>query len=119
MKMSINLPAGAVASLKGMGEWLAEYGEAIYGTRICAPYKKDGIGFTQKDGKVYAIQTFLSETEPVEDEVWIPYAGEFREVTALGDDKVQSFAGEEGGCRVILERREHDKAPIARVFCLK
>ncbi len=113
------IPAGAVASLKGMGEWLAEYGEAIYGTRICAPYKKDGIGFTQKDGKVYAIQTFLSETEPVEDEVWIPYAGEFREVTALGDDKVQSFAGEEGGCRVILEHREHDKAPIARVFCLK
>ncbi len=113
------IPAGAVKSLKGMGEWLREYGEAIYGTRVCAPYKKDGIGFTQKDGSVYAIQTFERETDRAEDTVWIPYIGDFSEITAMGDEKVVSFAKEEGGCRVVLEARERKTAPIARVFCLK
>lgn len=51
------LPAGAVESLKGMGRWLKIYGDAIYGTRVCAPYKKGNIAFTQKDGKVYALGT--------------------------------------------------------------
>lgn len=113
------IPAGAVKSLKGMGEWLREYGDAIYGTRVCAPYKKDGIGFTQKDGTVYAIQTFERETDRAEDTVWIPYIGDFSEITAMGDEKVTAFTKEEGGCRVVLEARERKATPIARVFCLK
>ncbi len=112
------IPAGAVTALKGMGQWLGQFGEAIYGTRVCAPYKKDGIGFTQKDGKVYAIQTFRNEEDPVEDTVWIPYEGDFQKVTALGEDKVLSFSREKGGCRVVLEQREYDRAPVGRVFCL-
>ena len=112
------IPAGAVTALKGMGQWLGQFGEAIYGTRVCAPYKKDGIGFTQKDGKVYAIQTFRNEEDPVEDTVWIPYEGDFQKVTALGEDKVLSFSREKGGCRVVLEQREYDRAPVGRVYCL-
>lgn len=43
--------------LEQIGTWLKVYGEAIYATRICAPYKTDRIDYTQsKDGKVaYAI----------------------------------------------------------------
>ena len=113
------LPEGAVRTLKGMGEWLGRYGEAIYGTRVCAPYKKDGIGFTQKDGTVYAIQGFESEDGPVEDKVWIPYTGEFREVTAMGDERVVSVERETDGFYVTLEQSGDRKAPIARVFCLR
>lgn len=113
------LPEGAVRTLKGMGEWLGRYGEAIYGTRVCAPYKKDGIGFTQKDGTVYAIQGFESEDGPVEDKVWIPYTGEFREVTAMGDERVVSVERQADGFYVTLERSGDGKAPIARVFCLR
>ena len=101
-----------------MGAWLSEYGEAIYGTRVCAPYKKEGIGFTQKKGKVYAIQTFPDENAVVEDSVWIPYEKEFQKVTAMAGEKVVSFVKEEGGVRVELEHVTHDKAPIARVFIL-
>ena len=112
------IPAGAVRTLKEMGAWLSEYGEAIYGTRVCAPYKKEGIGFTQKKGKVYAIQTFPDENAVVEDSVWIPYEKEFQKVTAMAGEKVVSFVKEEGGVRVELEHVTHDKAPIARVFIL-
>jgi len=40
-----------------IGAWLAANGEAIYGTRVCAPYKTDDVDYTQsKDGRaVYAI----------------------------------------------------------------
>lgn len=113
------IPAGAVKTLKGMGEWLSVYGDAIYGTRVCAPYKKDGIGFTKKADTVYAIQTFDSEASIVPDTVWIPYEGEVREITVLGEEKVEAFFREEGGLRVKLAGRNNQTAPIARVFCLK
>lgn len=113
------IPAGAVKSLKGMGEWLGVYGEAIFGTRVCAPYKKDGIGFTRKDGTVYAIQTFPQETDPVENTVWIPYTGDVDEITALGDERVVSFVRQQDGYRVTLENKAYGTAPIGRVFCLR
>lgn len=113
------LPEGAIRTLKGMGEWLSRYGEAIYGTRVCAPYKKDGIGFTRKDGTVYAIQSFEREDMAVEDRVWIPYTGQFREVAAMGDEKVISVERQADGCYVTLEHRERGNAPLARVFCLR
>lgn len=113
------IPAGAVKSLKGIGVWLREYGEAVYGTRACAPYKKDGIGFTKKNDTVYAIQTFPNAEDPVENTVRIPYAEEIREITAMGDVEVKGFTREENGYVVTLGEREYETAPIARVFCLK
>ena len=40
-----------------IGKWLKRYGEAIYGTRILAPFKTEDVDYTQsKDGKTaYAI----------------------------------------------------------------
>ena len=113
------LPEGAIRTLKGMGAWLGVYGEAIYGTRVCAPYKKGNIGFTQKNGTVYAIETFAKETDPAENTVWIPYEGEVHEITAMGGEKVISFTEETGGYRVTLEDQEYESVPVARVFCLK
>ncbi len=113
------IPAGAIKSLKGIGAWMKEYGDAIYGTRACAPYKKDGIGFTKKKDTVYAIQTFARETDPVSSMVWIPYEGEVNEIIAMGDAEVESFVKEADGYRVLLKEKVYDKAPIARVFCLK
>ena len=59
----VNLgPQGAIPEvqrdrLRQIGAWLKRNGEAIYGTRICAPYRTDAIDYTQsKDGRfAYAI----------------------------------------------------------------
>ena len=47
------LPAPAVRSLRDMGAWLNIYGDGIYGTRICAPYFKDNLFYTQKENRRY------------------------------------------------------------------
>ena len=51
------LPAIQKERLLQIGEWLKTYGEAIFATRICAPFKTDKIDYTQaKDGRTtYAI----------------------------------------------------------------
>ncbi len=70
------LPMDGITSLKGLGAWLQVNGEAIYGTRVCKPYKKDGIAFTKKEDTVYAIQVFNNVLDQVPTEVWIPYEGD-------------------------------------------
>ena len=70
------LPRGAVKSLLGMGEWLEANGEAIYGTRVCAPYKKDNIAFTRKGSCIYALEMFEEEESEVPESVLIPLVKE-------------------------------------------
>ena len=113
------LPKGAVDCLLGMGKWLDVYGEAIYGTRVCAPYKKDGIGFTTKNGVVYAIETFASETQEVPSKVWIPYEGKVTKISDMADGRVLSFEVKDGGYLVDAGEWAEEKAPIGCVFCLE
>lgn len=112
------LPRGAVQTLLGMGEWLQVFGEAIYGTRVVAPYKKDGIGFTKKGDTVYAIQVFEKEDAPVLEQVWIPYEGHITKITLLDSGMELDFDRKEKGYQVNLPAYKEVKTPIARVFCL-
>lgn len=113
------LPQGAIKSLKGLGSWLKVYGDAIYGTRVCSPYKKDGIAFTQKDGTVYAIQVFNNEADVVSSEVWIPYEGKVSEINMLDNKKAVAFEKKDNGYLLRVPVTAVEAAPIARVFCLK
>ncbi len=46
------LPRPALERMAELGQWLRRHGEAIYATRVRAPYKRDKWAFTQsKDGK--------------------------------------------------------------------
>jgi alpha-L-fucosidase len=52
------LPRGAVRCMTELGAWLRQYGEAIYGTRPCAPYFTDNCAFTSKGDSVYCIRLY-------------------------------------------------------------
>jgi len=110
------LPEGALRTMKGMGEWLSIYGEAIYGTRVCAPYKKDGIAFTRKDDSVYAFKMYHSEDEEVKTEIVIPYEGEIKEIYLVGTNEKVEFLGKSGAYIVKLPEHKYDIAPIGHVF---
>lgn len=112
------LPAGALNTMKGMGEWLNKYGEAVYGTRPCAPYKKDSFAFTQKGNKVYALRMFEGENEKMPEELVIPYTDGFSKVTLLNVGEITTEKVE-NGIAVTLHNPDSQNAPIALVFAIE
>ncbi len=113
------LPKGAVAALKGMGAWLKVFGDAIYGTRVCSPYKKANIAFTKKRENVYALELFEKEETTVPSEVWLPYEGNVKKVTMLDTGETVSFSCCTGGIMVKAPCYDKAAAPIARVYKLE
>ncbi len=113
------LPEGAIRSLKGMGQWLDVYGDAIYGTRVCAPYKKDRFAFTKKENIVYAIETFEEEGMLAEEIVHVPYQGDVKRITRLDTKEEVCFEKTEEGYRIEIPNFVPGETPIARVFCME
>lgn len=116
--------AGWVCASNGqdirLGEWLKVYGEAIYGTRVCAPYQSGNISFTRKGDAVYAIRLFPVAQESVDSKLFIPYAGRVSKVTMLDSGEDVSFVPGEGGITVTVPAgRRGGSAPIALVFKLQ
>lgn len=97
------LPAEAVSRMKGIGEWLAVNGEAIYGTRAVAPYKDGRVVFTKKGGTIHAICLAESET------AGMPHRVEFgalkpapgSKVHLLGVKEPMAWRSDEAGRTVI------------------
>ncbi len=114
------IPVDAMDSLRGLGEWLKVYGEAIYGTRVCAPYQSGNISFTRKGDAVYAIRLFPVAQESVDSKLFIPYAGKVSKVTMLDSGEDVSFVPGESGITVTVPAgRSGGSAPIALVFKLQ
>ena len=114
------LPQGALKTMEGMGKWLSQYGEAIYGTRVCAPYKVDNVCFTQKkgDGAVYAIKQYREEKSVPETDIFIPKCEkeDVKEIYDLYTGGSVSFKKTEDGYLIHLSDVEEDA--IAQVFKL-
>ncbi len=95
------LPRPAVEQLQPLGRWMKRYGEAVYGTRICAPYKTEQAAFVQKNRTIY---TFV-----------MAKGGAFPEAAILPCAGIQSVTAVHGGGAVPFEtagdgiqiRREH------------
>ena len=104
------IPVEAWESLRGLGAWMQTYGEAIYGTRICAPYQSGNLAFTQKGDTVYAIRLYPEEGEAVEEELLIPYQEKIRGISMVDTKKAVEWQITEEGIRVVIpkEYREGD-----------
>lgn len=122
------LPEGAIRTMKEMGPWLQVNGDCIYGTRVCAPYKKDNVAFTQKkDGSaVYAIRVYPDAQEQVEGRIFIPYTEPVSSASLLGEEQTAvALEKAENGYFVTLPQSllvkyaEMNEAPIALAFQLK
>ena len=58
------LPAGAIATLQGLGRWLAANGEAIFATRPRAPWRRGSWAFTGRGGTFYALRLYGEGESP-------------------------------------------------------
>jgi alpha-L-fucosidase len=110
------LPSGAIQSLRGLGEWLKVYGEAIYGSRACAPYRIGNFRFTKKGKKVYIIYVYpvgaslLASLE-------IPWAGPAESLCMLDTGKTIPFERSGDVLKVTLPVCSGE-IPLAQVVAL-
>lgn len=108
------LPRLAIDRMQGLGKWLDINGDAIYGTRVCAPYRQNNFAFTQKDGNIYAIR-LLDENETVDSKIIIPLDVKASTITLLEDNSNVEFSQVDGGISVTVNN-SFDETPIALIF---
>lgn len=111
------LPQAAVLRMKEIGEWLKEYGEAVYGTRACAPYRKDRCAFTCKGDKVYCFYVYEKDDEAVSENIKIPYTEAISSIALMSSEENLPYENLADGIRVKLPKAVlTQKTPIAHVF---
>lgn len=111
------IPVEAWESLRGLGAWMQTYGEAIYGTRICAPYQSGNLAFTQKGDVVYVIRLYPEEREAVEEKLLIPYQGKIRGISMVDTKKEDEWKMTEEGIQVVIPQEYREgETPIAIVW---
>lgn len=114
------LPKGAVKSIKELGVWMKAYGEAVYGTRICAPYYTSSFAFTTKNDTVYCTYLYPSAATPVLEQVAIPYSEPITGIELIGFEGQLEYSHTEEGITVLLPTAEvNGEAPIAHVFRIR
>lgn len=114
------LPAGAVKSIKELGAWMNVYGEAVYGTRICAPYFTGSCAFTSNKDVVYCTYLYPNLETAVDEVVHIPYVEPVVSIELVGIECQLEFVCTKEGIAVTLPASEVNReAPIAHVFRLR
>ena len=86
------LPEEAVDRLKGMGEWLATYGETVYGTRAGDFHSQTWGTSTRKGNKLFV--HVLSAEAPV---IYLPTKAEIVSAKVFGDGKKLKFRKMDAG----------------------
>ena len=109
------LPEPGMRAALGMGEWLKQNGEAIYGTRICAPYRQERFGFTRRGGERYAIYC-LPEGECLPQTLLVPMRASG--VRLVADGRPLACEAADGGTRVFLPADVAGSAPLALALCM-
>ncbi|MBM7566040.1 alpha-L-fucosidase [Paenibacillus sacheonensis] len=111
------LPKGALRSMKELGAWMKAYGEAVYGTRICAPYFTSGCAFTRKGDIVYCTYLYASEDAQVSEFLTVPYTEAASSVELVGTDEAVSYTQDGSGLTLRLPASQlSGGTPIAHVF---
>jgi len=111
------LPPEALRELSGLGRWLKQNGDAIYGTRPWDIACRDGFYFTRKGSTLYALSP-LEADESLRDAVTIPTAVPVRTVSLLETGENLSFRQNENSVTVTLPRPIRGEDTPAVVFSL-
>lgn len=105
------MPTEGIAIMNGIGRWMKQYGEAIYKTRICAPYKQGDVAFTQNETNIFAF--VLTDGDRAYDEVLIPYQQKVSQIELMNTGKKIRFEQTAEGIKAEIDTIKDE---IALVF---
>lgn len=114
------LPEGAMRSMKGLGDWLKEAGEAVYATRAAAPYQTGAwaggegvnLGYTSSNGQLHVLMP-LEDGEALPARVLIPWAGSAKAVRWTATGQPLTFHRTEAGLDVSIPPEIASGSPVA------
>lgn len=111
------LAKDAIHRMKELGEWLDKYGEAVYGTRICAPYFKDEFAFTKKGNLKYCFVMYEANTDNHDEYVTIPYTENIQQIDLIDvKDDLAFQRTNEGYLSVRMPRTKKGNSKVTDVF---
>lgn len=113
------LPKKGVSLMKELGAFLKTNGEAIYGTRVCEPYRVDNLAFTRKDQKVYVFYLYNDDDSKTIQEIHIPLTGDIKDVRMISDNLDIKINQIDGKFVLKIPQRHLEKAPYTDVFCIQ
>ena len=108
----------ALKVLEGLGDWLRDNGEAIYGTRLAIPHETGNTAFTKKGEVHYAIQK-LEEGEALPESLHVTWPHEVNKVTLLGLEVEVPFTRVEDGIEIKIPYLLVGTNPLALAFRLE
>lgn len=113
------LPEKGKEVLRSMGAFLKECGDAIYGTRVCAPYRMGNYAFTKKDSTIYVFYLY-EENDQVREEFVIPLDAEDITAISMMNDKCGlTYRMIDGHIHLKVQRENESVPPYADVFCIE
>lgn len=112
------LPPEALKVLEGLGDWLRDNGEAIYGTRLADPHEAGNTAFTKKGDIYYAIER-LEEGETLPESLHIAWPYEVGKITLLGLGTEVPFQRAGNGIDIRLPYLLVGTNPLALAFRLE
>ncbi|GAB2540803.1 alpha-L-fucosidase [Gracilibacillus alcaliphilus] len=116
------LPRIAVERMEQLGQWLDQFGEAIYGTRITAPYFEAPFAFTKKEDQVFCFRLFEDgDTSYQDDTIHVPFTDKVEAVEWINEKQALTFTQDDQGITIQMGDSAANKSetPIAHVFRLK
>lgn len=98
-----------IERLQEMGAWLKVNGEAIYGTRVLAPYRQNNVCFTRKAGKVYLV--YLGEEANIPAEFSVPAVSGAAGVRMLGARHAVRYSWGPSGLHIKIPEAVRNSPP--------
>ncbi|WP_130858711.1 alpha-L-fucosidase [Gracilibacillus phocaeensis] len=109
------LPRIALERMEQLGKWMDRYGEAIYGTRITAPYFEAPFAFTKKENQVFCFRLCEEEDSVYPTTIRIPFQAKVKTIEWMNEQQDIVFSQDDEGITVELVNEETTH-PIADVF---
>ena len=103
------MPRNAIKSLNAFGDWLKKYGEAVFKTRPCAPYKHENIFYTQTKDYIYATANEFKGD-------FIPCKESITKVELLNDNSSVEFEQVDGGISLKSNVSVSEKYSVFKLY---